>query len=154
MRVNRGKMSMDSIAEKAIELGADRAVMIDRWRGRSVKINLLKLGPTGLKPVPPMMFVAEARLRREFKEKTRHIRSSAINVEPEDLAQMERIADYLSQFLGLPFLSEDEATWKHDATMHLSLGFSGHPQITFVLLRRMAEIGPRLTLSKLVWEVS
>jgi len=153
VRVNRGKMSLDGVAERAIELEADRVVVVDRWRGGPGKINLFQIGSTGLKSVPPLMLISGIRLRREFKEVTRRNRSSAITMKPEDSAELERIAGRMSQFFDLPILSLDEAARKHGASMHFSFDSSRRLQITFMRLQRMVEIGPRVTLSKLVWEV-
>jgi U3 small nucleolar ribonucleoprotein protein IMP4 len=152
-RVNRGKMSLDGVAEKAIELEADRVVVVDRWRGGPGKINLFRISSTGLTSVSPLMLISGIRLRREFKEVTRRTRSSAITFEPEDSAELERIAGRLSQYFSLPVLSVDEASRKYGASMHFSFDSSRHIQITFMLLSRMVEIGPRVTLSKLIWEV-
>ena len=78
-RVNRGKMSLDGVAEKAIELEADRVVVVDRWHGGPGKINLFQISSTGLKPVPPLMLIGKIRLRRELNEGRRSVRSSAIH---------------------------------------------------------------------------
>jgi rRNA maturation protein Rpf1 len=153
-RVNRGKMSLDGVAEKAIELEADRVVVVDRWHGGPGKINLFQISSTGLKPVPPIMLIRGIRLRRELRKGRRHARSSAITMEPEDSTELTRIAERLSKFFGLPVLSLDEACKNHRASMHFSFDSSLHLQITFMLLSRMVEIGPRVTLSKLIWEVS
>jgi U3 small nucleolar ribonucleoprotein protein IMP4 len=152
VRVNRGKMSLDGIAEKAIEVEADRVVVVDRWRGGPGKINLFHVSSTGLKSVPPLMLISGIRLRREF-EVTRRTRSSVITLKPEDSTELERVAGRLSQYFGLPVLSVDEAARKYGASMHFSFDYSRRLQITFMRLQRMVEIGPRVTLSKLVWEV-
>ena len=146
-------MSLDEVAERAIELEADRVVMVDRWRGGPGKINLFQMSSTGLTSVPPLMLVSRIRLRREFEEVTRRSRSSVITMKPEDSDELERIADRLSQYFGLPVLSVDEAVKRHPASMHFSFDSSRRLQITFMRLQRMVEIGPRVTLSKLVWEV-
>ena len=99
------------------------------------------------------MYVAGIRLQREFEAKTRHVRSLVVTTEPENPAETVRIADRLSDFFNLPRLSIDEATTKYQASMHISLNASRRTQITFMLLPQMVEIGPRITLSKLVWEV-
>ena len=153
VRVNRGKMSLDGIAERAIELEADRIVVVDRWRGGPGKISLFKIGSSGLEPISPLMLISGVRLRREFKEGTRRVRSSVITSEPEDSPRLQRIVGCLSQFFDLPIQSVDEAAEEHRASMHFSFGSSRRLQITFILLQRMVEIGPRVTLSKLVWEV-
>ena len=152
-RVNRGKMSLDGVAEKAIEVEADHVVVVDRWRGGPGKINLFRLCSTGLKHVPPLMLIRGIRLGREFEETTRRARSSAITLEPEDSTELERVAERMSQYFGLPVLSADEASRKHRASMHFCFDSSRHIQFTFMRLQRMVEIGPRVTLSKLVWDV-
>lgn len=146
-------MSLDGIAERAMGMEADRAIVVDRWHGGPGKISLFQIAPTGLKPFPPLMLIAGVRLRREFKEGTRRSRASVITMEPEDSPELERIAGHLSQFLSLPVLPMDEAA-ENGASMHFSFDSSRRPQITFLLLSRRVEIGPRVTLSKLVWEVS
>mgnify|MGYP001039080170 CR=1 FL=1 len=153
VRVNRGKTSLDGVTERAIELEADRVVVVDRWRGGLGKINLFRISSTGLKSVPPLMLITGIRLRREFKEGTKRARSSAITLEPEDSPELERIAGRMSQYFSLPVLSVDEAARKYGASMHFSFDSSRRLQITFMRLQRMVEIGPRVTLSKLVWEV-
>ncbi len=153
VRVNRGKMSLDGVAEKAIEVEADRVVLVDRWHGGPGKINLYRLSSTGLTSVPPLMLIKGIRLRRELNETAKRARSSAITFEPEDTAELKKIAGCMSQFFGLPVLSLDEAAQTHGASMHFSFDSSRRLQITFMQLRRMVEIGPRVTLSKLVWDV-
>jgi len=153
VRVNRGKMSLDGVAERAIEVEADRVVVVDRWRGGLGKINLFRISSTGLKSVPPLMLISGIRLRREFEEGTRRTRSTAITLEPEDSAELIRIAGRMSQYFDLPVLSVDKAARKYGASMHFSFDSSRRLQITFMCLQRMVEIGPRVTLSKLVWEV-
>jgi hypothetical protein len=152
-RVNRGKMSLDGVAEKAIELEADRVVVLDRWHGGPGKINLFQVSSTGLEPVPPLMLIGKIRLRRELNEGRRGVLSSAITLEPENSAELARMAGHLSKYFGLPVLSLDEASENHRASMHFSFDSSRHIQVTFMLLGRMVEIGPRVTLSKLIWDV-
>ena len=153
VRTNRGKMSLDGVAEKAIELEADKVVLVDRWHGGPGRINLYKLS-NGLKPVPPLMLIKTIRLRREFENVKKRGQSSAITYEPEGSAALAKIAGALSQFFGLPVVSLDDASEKHVASMHLSFDRSRCLQLTFVRLQRMVEIGPRVTLSKLIWDVS
>jgi U3 small nucleolar ribonucleoprotein protein IMP4 len=152
VRVNRGKMSLYGVAEKAIELEADRVVVVDRWHGGPGKINFYRLSSTGLEFVPPLMLINSIRLRRDLNETAKRTQSSAITVEPEDSAELERIAGRLSQFFGLPVLSLTEVSQKHGATMHVSFDASRRLQFTFMRSQRMVEIGPRVTFSKLIWE--
>ena len=81
-------------------------------------------------------------------------RSSIITFQPKNSTVLARIASQLSQFFGFPVMALDGALEKHVATLHLSFDRSSCLQFTFLRLQRMVEIGPRVTLSKLIWEVS
>jgi len=154
VRLNRGKLNLDGIAERAIELNANRIIVIDGWKTGLGKIKLFLLEQTDLTQVPPLMYVASVRLRREFETKTKRIRSLAVTVEPQNHTETIKIAEHLADFFNLPRLSIGEAATKRQASMNISLDASRRTQITFVLPPQMVEIGPRITLSKVLWEVS
>ncbi len=153
VRINRGKLNLDGIAERALEFNADRVVIVDRWKGGPGKIELFQTGPEGLIPVFPMMYVAGIRLKREFEGiKTKPITSLTITMPPEKTPQVAKIAEFLSNFLDLPLLSMDEAVSEYSAAMHISLNASRRTQITFMLPSETVEVGPRVTISHLEWE--
>ena len=153
VRVNRGKMSQDGVAEKAIELEADRVIIVDRWHGGPGKINLFHVSSTGLKPVPPLILMSGICLRRELKAGTRRVCSSVVTVDSETSTELANIAKNISQFIGLPILSLNKAAKRHHVSMHFSFDSKQRFQVTFLLLGQMVDVGPRLTLSKLIWEV-
>lgn len=151
-RVNRGKMSLDGVGEKAIELNADRVIIVNRWKGGPGKIELFQVGSEGLNPVPPLLYVAGVRLQREFKTRTRPIRSVAVTITPEVSPEIVKIAESLANFLKVPLSSVGEAASRYQASMRLSLNDTGHIQITFLLFPGAIEVGPRITLSHALWE--
>lgn len=152
IRVNRGKMSLDQVAEKALELEADRVVLLDRWNLGLGSISLFMLDSSELIIFPPVMFLSEVRLRRDIGKKKR-FRASVVTFEPNSLPKIEKFARYLSKFFSLPIVTPNEAKNGQLASMHISFNSLGYIQIRFMLLRRMIEIGPRINLSKLVWDV-
>jgi rRNA maturation protein Rpf1 len=154
LRVNRGKLSLDGVAEKALELEADKVMVVDRWRDGFGQISLFHVSSTGLVPVTPIMHLSNVCLRRELTKATKRFRSSVVTVAPNTSPNVERAALKLSQFLGLPFMSLTEAAELHRASLHFMLGSSKRVQVTFMVLGRMVEIGPRITVSKLIWDVS
>ena len=154
VRVNRGKMSLDGVAEKALEVGAEKVIIVDRWHGGPGKIAFFTVTSTGLTPIPPLMLLSGIRLKREFENRTKRARSSVITIESTDSSELEKAAGQLSKFFGLPLLSSRQASEQHKASMHLSFDSSSRLQLTFMLLGRMVEIGPRVTVSKLVWEAA
>jgi len=100
-----------------------------------------------------MMYVAGIRLKREFEGiKTKPITSLTITMPSEKNPQVAKIAEFWSNFLGIPLLSMDEAVSEYSAAMHISLDASCRTQITFMLLSETVEVGPRVTISHLEWE--
>jgi len=152
VRVNRGKLNLDGIAEKALELDADRVMIVDQWKGELGKIGLFQVGPEGLTPVPPLIYVASVKLQRDFGEKVKPVRSLVIATTPEESHDVLKIADSLSSFLGVPRSSMDEAVSKYQVSMHVSSSALHCTQVTFMLLPEMIEVGPRITVSNVVWE--
>ena len=151
VRINQGKLNLDGIAERAVELNANQIVVIDRWKTGLGKIKLFRIEQIGLAPVPPLMHVAGVRLRREFEAKKKHFRPLVVTMDPENPTETVRIAEQLSDFFNLPRLSIDEAAAEHQASMHFSLDASRRTQITFMTLPQIVEIGPRITLAKTIY---
>jgi rRNA maturation protein Rpf1 len=154
VRINRGKLNLDGIAEKALEFNADRVIIVDRWKGGPGKIKLFQAGPEGLVLVPPLIFVRGIRLQRELKGvRTKPVRSLTITTSHEKSPQVAKIAESLSRFLNVPASTTDAAASRYEAAMHVSSRASAQIQITFMLLPQAMEIGPRITVSHVVWEV-
>jgi len=154
VRINRGKLSLDGIVEKTLELNASQVIIVDRWKGGSGKIELFKIGQEGLVPVPPVMYVAGIKLRREFdRAKTKPVCSLTITMSSENSNEIIRIAKSVSNFLTVPSSQTDKMASKSKISMHISIDGLRRTQVTFMLLPENVEIGPRVTLSHVVWEV-
>jgi len=153
VRVNRGKMNLEGIAEKAMELDANGVIIINRWKGGPGKIEFFQVGQEGLTPVPPLIYVRGVRLRREFEAKARPFRSLTITMPPKSPTEIVRTAESLANFLNIPISSTSEVSSKFQASMHIFSNISHFAQITFLLLPETMEVGPRLTLSHVVWEI-
>ena len=151
-RVNRGKMSLDGVGEKAFELNADRVIIVNRWKDGPGKIELFQVGSGDLNPIPPLLYVAGVRLQREFKTRTGPIKSIAVTITPEVSPEIVKIAESLANFLKVPLSSVGEVASRYQASMRLSLNASGRIQITFLLLPESVEVGPRITLSHALWK--
>jgi len=154
VRINRGKLSLDGIVEKALEFNADRVVIIDRWNGRPAKIELFIMGPAGLTQVPPLFYIASVRSQREFEAKIKPVKSLAKTTSTENSPKALKIAESLSSFLKFPLLLVEDAASKHQVSMHVSSNASQYTQITFILFPERVEVGPRITISDVVWEMS
>jgi U3 small nucleolar ribonucleoprotein protein IMP4 len=151
VRINRGKLNLDGIIEKAFEINADRVVIVDRWKGGPGKIQLFLVRETGLTPVPPMIYIRGIKLRREFEIKTKPVQSFAITTSSESSSRGKKIAEFLAHFFNIPMLPVKQAVSRYSASMHVSTNTSNRTIITFVLLPEFMEVGPRISIAKLTY---
>jgi len=148
VRVNRGKLNIDGITEKALEIGADRIVIVDRWKGGLGKIQFFLVKETNLTPVPPSIYIKSIKLRREFATKTKSIQSFVVTTSSERSPRNKKVAESLAHFFNIPMLSVDQDVSRYSASMHVSTNTSSLTMITFVLLPEFVEIGPRISVAK------
>lgn len=157
--INRGKLNLDGIAEKALEANANRVVIVSRYKGGPGKIQLFQASINqGLTQIPPVLYVAGLRLQREFKIKSRNIQSLMITIQTEVSQQILKLAESLSIFLKISISSKRRITSTrissdYQASMHFSSNPSHFSQITFLLFPTTVEIGPRIIISHIAWEI-
>jgi len=151
IRVNRGKLSLDGVAEKALELHADRIVVIDRWREGFANIRFFRTDVSSLTPFPPIINIASARLRREFEAKTKPVKSLAITVPSENSSAAEKLAYSIGEFFNIQVFVGQGNVSNFSAAMHISSAPLNRLQITF-LLPTPIEIGPRINVSEVIWD--
>ena len=158
IRVNRGKLSRGGVAEKALELDAEKAIIIGKWRGDSGKIEFFRISANGLDVVPPLIYVKGVKLRRHFEENMpggRRIKSVAIAASERTSLEVKRLENVLSEFFNIPVFSLKETYNKRiDAAMQISVDPSNRIIITFKLIPELVEIGPQIRVSHLVWELN
>lgn len=153
VRINRGKLNLDGIVEKALEIDANRVVVIDRWKGGPGKIQLFLVKETSLKSIPPIIYIQGIKLRREFemkKMKTKPTRSFVITTPSESSFHIEKIAGFLTHFFNIPVLSVKQAVSRYSTSMHVSMDTLGQIVITFVFLPEFMEVGPRISAAKVI----
>lgn len=156
VRITRGKLSLDGLAEKALEYHAKKIIIVDRWKGGPGKIRFFHLNSDGLRVVPPIIYLRDLKFRRNFREnmpKGRRIRSIATVLSPQDnKVETEKLERTLSGFLEIPRFSINEAIKRgYDTVMQIFQEIN-RIKITFKLLPKQVEIGPRIIVSHLVWE--
>jgi len=152
IRVNRGKMSLEGVAERALEAEAGRVILLERWKGGPGMVRLFRVGPGGLTGVFPVLRLAGVRPQREFKARTRPTRPLVVTIPPEASPETRRIAEALADFLGVSASTVGEAAPGRSTSLHVSPDPSHRGRITFLLLPEAVEVGPRLTLSHVAWE--
>ena len=153
VRVNRGKMSFEDIAEKAWELGADRVILVSRWKGNPGKICLFKLGEEGLRPFPPLIYIYGIKLRRSMGVRLGRVGSLGVEARPG----RERLGRALADFLNVPFLSSEEveeARGELDLILRVKPDVERYAVMSFFRAQDGREVGPRIRVRHLIWELS
>ncbi len=152
VRVNRGKMSMEDIAEKAWELGADRVILVSRWKGNPGKLCLYRVGDEGLEPFPPLIYIYGIKLRRDMGVKLGKVDSLAVCAVPE----RTRLGKALAEFLGVPFLGKEpgEGAQDVDVILRVKLDVERYAFMSFYRASDGREVGPRIRVRHLIWELS
>jgi len=155
-RVNRGKMSLDNLAEKALENDIERILIVEEWHGNPGKILLFKVTESGLSLIPPKMVIRSLILQREIKKlKIKTINACGVfGSDRNKNSDIFRLISVLSDFMLLPKLSYRDIDFlKNQNVMHISPFSHDYVKITFMNFPRRVELGPRIILSNLVWEL-
>jgi rRNA maturation protein Rpf1 len=152
VRINRGKLNLDGIVEKALEINADRVVIIDRWKGGAGKIQLFLVKETGLTLVPPLVHIRGIKLRREFEMKRKRVQSLVITASSESSSHSKKVGEFLADFFNIPMLSVEQTVSRYSASMYISTNTSSRIIITFVLLPEFIEIGPRISVAEIYFD--
>lgn len=158
VQINRGKLSLEGIAEKALELDIEKVMVVDRWKGGLGKMEFFEVEQDGLETAPPIIYLRSVKFRRDFGEKMpkgRRIKSVAMAVSPSENFEVRKTEKALSAFFGVPTLSLEEAVnGKYDVVMQILTDSSNCVTITFRLVPELVEVGPRIGISYLVWELT
>jgi len=150
IRVNRGKMSFEDIAEKAWEIGADRVILVTRWKGNPGKICLFRVGDEGLEPFPPLIYIYGIKLRRDMGVKLGKVRELAVLARPE----RKRLGQALADFLEVPFLEEDKDLTDFDVVLKVRPDVERYAVMSFFRTSDGREVGPRVRVRHLIWELT
>jgi len=159
VRINRGKLSLEGVAEKALELDVEKVMIIEGWKRGQVKLRLFDVSRDGLDVIPPIICVSGGvKFRRDFGEqmlKRRRIKSVALATFPKENHETRKLENVLSDFFGVPTLPLEEAVnGKNNAVMQILTDSLNRIAITLKLTPELVEIGPRIGISHLVWELT
>lgn len=157
VRVNRGKMGLIDVAEKSIHAGSGKFIVVDRWKGCPGRIRLYKVNDGEIREEAPRIYVSGVKLRREFKtpfgKRREKVNSLFLNMSGTLDSEREKFRLKLSEFLEVPALKIGGETLNYQAYMHIGVGEDCWAYISFFLLPGRMEIGPRIKISHVVWDV-
>jgi len=131
-------------------------LIVERWKGGPGKIQFFNVSEKGLRLIPPLIYLKRVKLQREFPEakpKGRRIKSLALEASQGLSVEVKKLEDALSKFFGIQVVSYEESVKGYDALMQIMPEQQGFLAVTFKLIPEMVEIGPRIGISHLIWEV-
>ncbi len=154
LKISRGKSSLTNLAEKALEHETKRVTVVERWKSNLGKIRLFILGDAGLVQFYPVIYMRNVKLRTSFGDvQTETGKELTIQTDTEISFQTRKLAHALSDFLDISKLSTSEMfTPSTQRMMHISHNTAHRIQIKFLQGPQETEIGPRITISHLVWK--
>lgn len=157
VRVNRGKTSFFDLAEKAVQMKIEKIVVIDRWKGGPGRIRLLRIIDGKMRECAPRLYISGIKLKREFtasKEISRKlVKCVFLDLGEISNVEVERLASSLSEFFEVPTFKVEEAPSNYDAYLRFTSGEDCLACISFHALPSNAEIGPRIKISHVAWQV-
>ncbi len=161
VRINRGKLSLEGVALRAIELGADRIILVSVYKGNPGKMHFFEVSSETFKRLGPDMLLAGVKLQRDLgiRSLRRHnslgvVTTGSANNEIRKLADalgyilksevyvldsMERAAD-LREEKGLELILKVEEDRRSLAAL------------SFYSLLNEKIVGPIIRVKKLFWE--
>ena len=150
-RVNRGKMGLYELGEEAVNIGANKIIVLDRWKDGFGRIRFLKIGQ-GIVEVPPSLNIVGVKFRREFGASQKAVGSIFIDGSGKSEYGIEKLVKNMSDFLELPIINVPEAPSEYGETMRITAGSSRHIEMRFYALPKDVEVGPRIVISHVAWQ--
>jgi len=145
-------MSLNELGEKATQLGAEKIVIIERWKSGFGRIRLLKVNGRIIQ-VPPCIYIRSIKAQREFDTPRKPNRLLFIDKTDGENPEAESLIEGLSDFFGLPIMRAEKALPEYRATARLAVDGSHAIRLSFHALPENVEIGPRITVSRIEWEI-
>lgn len=157
IRINRGKMSLLEVAERSLQIGAEKFIVVDRWKGGPGRIRLFKVSNGDFNEEPPRLYISGVKMRRECRVPReiigKTINSLFIDITGDVNQEVNRFRLSIAEFLGLPAIKSLDEMLNYEACMRISSGEDCWAFISFYLPSSNVEIGPRIKISHVVWDV-
>ena len=156
-RVNRGKMSLLQVAERTIQIGAKKFIIVDRWKGGPGRRRLFEVTDGSFSEIPPRLYISGVKLRREFRIPRGMVKESFSSLFLEASgtvnSDIEKFRIKISEFLEVPMFMLEDKPLNYKAYMRVAEGEDCWAYISFFILPGNTEVGPRIRISHVVWDV-
>lgn len=143
VKTNRGKLNRDGVSEKAFELGADRMIIVERWKGGPRDIKLYST--PYMSEVPLTLYLSGSKTQDEFGRRITVSKNLIVTVERNALPHVEDLANLFAKFLCIPLFEEPLKCTDFKASAHFS-SIGSDVKIAFTMPPIIREIGPLFTV--------
>jgi len=149
--IRRGRSSLDDLASRFLQEGVSHALMIHRWHGSPGHINLLHITPTGANVLAPSIVLRSVKLRREY-EYSGVFTANALTLESQLSDEAKKLCGVLEEVLHL-HSHQLPAPPSVKASFHMKAKSDGTIELALTSPPGQREVGPKLTIQKLLWDV-
>ena len=143
IRINRGKLSIKGISEKALEIGADRIIIVERRKGGPGRIKFCTV------PIHSgdcfTYFLSGVKTQDDIGRRTTVCEGLIVTVEKNASTSVRRLANHFSKFLNVSML-EETMNPAFKASAHFSRFRGNEVKISFTMPPIIKEVGPTLIL--------
>lgn len=157
VRVNRGKMSILDVAEKTLEMGSEKFIIMDRWKGGPGRMRFFTVSSEVFREIPPRLYISGVKLRREFDVPRERVKERInllfLDVGKKADPEVEKLRLSISEIFGLPTFRDAAEAMGYEACMRIDSGKDCWAYLSFFLMPSGVEVGPRIKISHAVWNL-
>lgn len=150
IKVQRGKLGIQGLAQMAMNHEINKIIIVHRWKGNPGKIEFRKIENSKLKIVPPLVYLAGIKLRREYGIKGR-FKIDSVSFEMDVMPRIKMIAKAFSEFFEVPLIDK-ETREKFKVSLCLSEHNRYEAKAAITYLPTKSEIGPSFIIKHTIWE--
>ena len=150
IRMNRGKMNFEGIIDRALDVNANRLIVIEKWKRGFCVIHFYTLVPD-VSRFYPILYLSSVKTQKDLGSRTTNWKKLVITLQHDPSTELSQVARALSHFIELPieYLRTD---LPYQALIHLSSIQKDWVKIALILFPIFKMIGPILIVKKIVWD--
>lgn len=147
--IRRGKANREELASKLRENGFSHAIAIYRWHGGPGRLDFFAVNANGISGLPPSALLKNVKLGREYPNRAK-CTATAVTHEENLTAETLRFCHTLSSAFELPEVGAKEIS-RMKASFHVTEMPDRTIQLAVTSTAARREVGPKLTISRLLW---
>ena len=157
MKINRGKLSISELAQRAYNLGADRVILVNRGaRGNPGRILFLRVFEDKFQLLPLILKVKGVKLLREIPESAplASVKSACIIVPEGETSDLQHLGESLSDALNLHYLESDTLGILRryfDILILVERASDGYV-VKFIGSKKLLPAGPRIKIERVIYK--